>query len=67
MATLQAVFSVSSIRMGRRFEYKVVSFCFKDEQKALNELGEEGWELVCSYCLGLYLIFKREKEENGKI
>lgn len=53
--------------MEKRFEYKVVSFCFKDEQKALNKLGEDGWELVCSYCLGLYLIFKREKEENGKI
>lgn len=45
----------------KKFEYKVVTFYFKDEEKALNKLGEEGWELVCSYCLGLYLILKREK------
>ena len=50
-----------------RFEYKIVSLFFKDEEKVINQLGDEGWELVCSYCLGLYLIFKKIKEENGKI
>ncbi len=45
-----------------RFEYKMVSCFFKDEEKVFNELGNEGWELVCSYCLGFYLIFKKVKE-----
>lgn len=45
----------------KKFEYKVVSCFFTNEEKVLNKLGEEGWELVCSYCLGLYLILKREK------
>lgn len=45
-----------------RFEYKVVSLFLKDEEKVINQLGEEGWELVCSYWLGFFLIFKRVKE-----
>ena len=45
----------------KKFEYKVLSCIIKSEEKELNKLGDEGWELVCSYCLGLYLILKREK------
>ena len=30
-----------------------------------DKLGDEGWELVCSYCFGFYVILKREKENNG--
>ena len=46
-----------------RYEYKVKCF-FSNEEKGRNKLAEEGWELVCSYCFGLYLVFKREKENN---
>lgn len=47
-------------RFMARYEYKVKCFLGNEEQN-INKLADEGWELVCSYCLGLYLVFKREK------
>ena len=43
-----------------RYEYKVKCFLW-NEERGINKLADEGWELVCSYCLGFYLIFRREK------
>ena len=52
--------------MMRRFEYRIVKASDLIE-KALNGLGEEGWELVCSTQSILYgscLVLKREKTEG---
>lgn len=46
-----------------RYEYKVKCF-LSNEERGINKLADEGWELVCSYCLGLYLVFRREKSNN---
>ena len=46
-----------------RYEYNVKCF-LSNEEKGINKLAAEGWELVCSYCLGLYLVFKRETNNN---
>lgn len=56
-----AAFSAKTLSSYGEVEYKVLSCIIKSEEKELNKLGDEGWELVCSYCLGLYLILKREK------
>ena len=45
----------------KRFEYKVVSKIFHVEDK-LNELGEEGGELVAFSGYATDFIFKREKQ-----
>ena len=41
----------------KRFEYKIITPLFKEEKK-LNELGFEGWELVAVDNCSMYL--KRE-------
>ena len=56
-----APFSAKTLSSYEEVEYKVLSCIIKSEEKELNKLGDEGWELVCSYCLGLYLILKREE------
>lgn len=65
MEMLRAAFSANYFLCMKRFEYKVVNLSFKNEEKVLDKLGDEGWELVCSYCFGFYVILKREKENNG--
>lgn len=47
----------------RKFEYRLVQASDLSET-ALNELGSEGWELVCStqsIICGSCLVLKREK------
>lgn len=46
-----------------RYEYKVKCFLC-NEERGINKLADEGWELICSYCLGLYLVFRRDKSNN---
>lgn len=44
-----------------KWEYKVINFALKFRtEKKLNELGEEGWELV-DVQYGREMIFKRPK------
>ena len=43
----------------KRFEYKVVSKLFHVKDK-LNELGEQGWELVAVSAYATDLFLKRE-------
>ena len=49
-------------------EYKIVDFSHKDTDQDLNELWEQGWELVTGFhyntnlFLWNYLIFKRPKK-----
>jgi hypothetical protein len=45
----------------KKFEYTIVSIKLKsaNTEKELNELGEQGWELVAAD--GAYLYLKREK------
>jgi hypothetical protein len=51
-----------------KWEYKCVSRSLGEEglpgEAELNELGSEGWELVCLYHLDqqLYIYFKRVKQ-----
>jgi len=52
----------------RKFEYRIIRASDLSE-KMLDELGENGWELVCStqsIMYGSCLVLKREKEERGK-
>ena len=47
----------------REFEYRIVTATDVSESH-LNELGREGWELVCSgqsIVHGSFLVLKREK------
>ncbi len=49
----------------RRFEYRILKASELSEA-ILNELGEQGWELVCStqsIMYGSCLVLKREKTE----
>lgn len=49
----------------RKFEYRLLQASDSSET-VLNELGKEGWELVCSTQSILYgscLVLKREKSE----
>ena len=49
----------------RKFEYRVVQASDLSEP-ILNELGGEGWEMVCStqsIMYGSCLVLKREKEQ----
>ena len=43
-----------------KWEYKVVDIPgdIRTKETRLNELGQQGWELVC--CNGNYYIFKRK-------
>ncbi len=61
-ATRRAVCRDNGVVMAR-YEYKVKCF-LSNEEKGINKLADEVWELVFSYCLGLYLVFKREKVNN---
>ena len=47
-------------------EYKVVKVGHYswDTEFELNRLAQEGWELVCIYSEGLWLIVSRRKIEN---
>lgn len=48
----------------REFEYRILQASDLGEAK-LNELGQSGWELVCStqsILFGSCLVFKREKD-----
>lgn len=50
----------------REFEYRVIQASDLSEA-ILNELGKEGWELVCSMQSIMYgscLVFKRELEQS---
>ncbi len=51
-----------------KWEYKTLSFTFKDDpaemHKALNQAGEEGWELVSTTTVSvakIVCVFKRPK------
>jgi hypothetical protein len=48
--------------MMKKYEYKMVSFWrfAKKNLEIINELGEQGWELVCVW--GILHYFKREKK-----
>ncbi len=49
----------------REFEYRILQASDLSEN-ALNELGKEGWELVCSVqsiVCGSCLVLKREKAQ----
>lgn len=47
----------------RQFEYRILSASDLSES-LLNEMGKEGWEVVCSgqsIVLGSFLVLKRER------
>ncbi len=47
-----------SANVMKKFEYKHVVMLFNEEKK-LNQLGQEGWELVCTV-MGIDYFLKRE-------
>lgn len=50
-----------------QFEYRILSASDISET-LLNEMGKEGWEVVCSgqsILLGSFLVFKRELPRQG--
>lgn len=47
-------------------EYKTLKVGQNQEhtQDIINDYAEDGWEIVCTYCNGWYLILKRDIEDD---